>query len=261
MARLAYSFVRHFEPEPTRQLRVDRHYLLCVSEGALRLEADGTMWSLPPARAALITAGHPIDVTIPQPVTTASMLVSTDFAPAPPAPLTVFDLTPLARALIAECGQWGESEVPLSDYAVAMISALVAATWALAEHPSPARMPAGRSAETRGALVLTGSRLADDPRIDEIAAAVGLTSRSLARRFADELGMTWSAALRRMRILRAIEMLAADDASVTTIAMRVGYSSLSAFQAAFGELTGKTPSEYRRGFEPWSRQAGATRTT
>ena len=104
--------------------------------------------------------------------------------------------------------------------------------------------------ETRRALALTEKRLADDPRIDEIASAIGLTSRSLARRFAEELGMTWSAALRRMRVLRAIEMLAADDASVTTIAMRVGYSSLSAFQAAFSELTAKTPTEYRRGFAP-----------
>ena len=250
MGRPAYSFVRDFDPEPTRQLCVDRHYLLCASHGALRLEADGTVWSLPPARAALITAGHPIEVSIPQPITTASILVSTDFAPRPPAPLTVFDLTPLARTLVTECGQWGESDVPLSDYAITMFRALIAATWALAEHPSPARMPAGRSMETRRALALTEKRLADDPRIDEIASAIGLTSRSLARRFAEELGMTWSAALRRMRVLRAIEMLAADDASVTTIAMRVGYSSLSAFQAAFSELTATTPTEYRRGFAP-----------
>ena len=109
-------------------------------------------------------------------------------------------------------------------------------------------MPAGRSPETRRALALTEARLADDPRIDEIACEIGLTSRSLARRFADELGMTWSAVLRRIRIIRAIELLAADDASITATAMRVGYSSLSAFQAAFSELTGQTPSEYRRGF-------------
>jgi AraC-like DNA-binding protein len=34
----------------------------------------------------------------------------------------------------------------------------------------------------------------------------------------------------------------------------VGYSSLSAFNAAFRDLTGQTPTEYRRGFraEPLS---------
>lgn len=141
----------------------------------------------------------------------------------------MFDLTPLARSLVTECSQWNDSIDPLDDYALAMFKALIAATCALAKHPSQARMPAGRTPETRRTLTLTEQRLADDPRFDEIAADVGLTSRSLARRFGGELGMTWRAALRRMRILRAIEMLATDNESVTTIAMRVGYSSLSTF--------------------------------
>ncbi len=39
MTREAYCFARVFEPEPARELRVDRHYLLCASAGVLRLEA------------------------------------------------------------------------------------------------------------------------------------------------------------------------------------------------------------------------------
>src|SRR2546429_896633 len=103
MTREAYSFVRMFASEPARDLCVDRHYLLCASAGALRLEAQGRAWLLPPARAALIEAGRPIRVSVPQPVTTASMLFDTGFIPAPPAPLTVFDLSPLARTLVTEC--------------------------------------------------------------------------------------------------------------------------------------------------------------
>lgn len=82
---------------------MNRHYLLCASAGTLRLEAQGQAWLLPPARAALIEAGRPILVSITRPVTTASVLFDTCFAPAPPAPLTVFDLDPLARALLTEC--------------------------------------------------------------------------------------------------------------------------------------------------------------
>ena len=245
---LAHSFVRDFEPEPERELCVDHHYLLCVSRGALRLEADGTVWSLPPARAALITAGRPIRVTIPQPATTSSVLVDPDQVPAPPAPLTVFDLSPLARALLDECRRWDGSDEPLDDYGVAMFRALVASTWALAEHPSPASMPTGRTDELRRALAITDERLADEPTVEQVAAEVGLTSRSLARRFETELGMTWRAALRRLRVLRAIEALAADDTPVTAVAFGVGYSSLSAFNAAFRDLTGQTPTEYRAGF-------------
>lgn len=250
MTRKAYSFVRTFPAEPARDLRVDRHYLLCASAGALRLEAEGEAWLLPPARAALIEAGRPIRVSIPQPVTTASVLFDVGFAPVPLAPLSVFDLDTLARALVRECGAWGVSDDPLPAYAETLFAALAAVAWRLAEHPSPVVVPAGRSPELRRALRLTEERLGADVRFEEVAAEVGLVPRSLARRFEDETGMTWRAVLRRMRVLRAIEHLAAGDTPVTGIAFLVGYTSLSAFNAAFRELTGRTPTQYRASFRP-----------
>lgn len=250
MTRKGYSFVRTFAPEPARELCVDHHYLLCVSQGALRLEAQGQAWLLPPARAALIEAGRPIRVSIPQPVTTASILFHTEFTAAPPAPLTVFDLSPLARALVTECGVWGESDQHLTAYAETLFTALAAVTWRLAEQPSPVVVPAGRSPELRRALQLTEQRLCGEVRFEDVADAVGLAPRSLARRFEDETAMTWRAVLRRMRVLRAVEELAASDAPVTKIAFMVGYTSLSAFNAAFRELTGRTPTQYRASFRP-----------
>jgi AraC-like DNA-binding protein len=250
VARKAYSFVREFAPEPARDLCVDRHYLLCASAGALRLEAQGQAWVLPPARAALIEAGRPIRVSIPHPVTTASVLFDTGFTAAPPAPLTVFDLDPLARLLVKECGAWGESDEPLCGYAETLFAALAAVTWRLAERPSPVVVPAGRSPELRRALRLTEERLGGEVRFGDVAREVGLAPRSLARRFEEETGMTWRAVLRRMRVLRAIEELAAADTPVTRIAFTVGYASLSAFNAAFQELTGRTPTQYRASFRP-----------
>jgi AraC-like DNA-binding protein len=250
MTRKAYSFVRTFAPEPARDLCVDRHYLLCASTGALRLEAQSQAWLLPPARAALIEAGQTIQVSIPQPVTTASVLFDTGLTPAPPAPLTVFDLNPLARALVTECGTWGQSDEPLTAYAETLFAALAAVTWRLAERPSPVVVPAGRSPELRRALQLTEERLGGQVRFEDLADQVGLAPRSLARRFEDETGMTWRAVLRRMRVLRAIEELAAGDTPVTKIAFTVGYTSLSAFNAAFRQLTGRAPTEYRASFRP-----------
>ncbi len=248
MSREAFAFTRSFEPTRPTELLVDRHYLLCASKGALRLEAEGQRWLLPPARAALLSAGRPATVTIPQPATTASVLFHIDFVPPPRQALTVVDLDPLARALVAECGGWQEADEPLPPYARTMFAALAAVVWRLAERPSPVVMPAGRSVEVRTALRLTEERLADEVRFEDVAAQVGLVPRSLARRFEAEVGMTWRATLRRMRVMRAVERLAADDTPVTTIAHDVGYGSLSAFNAAFRELTGTTPSDYRATF-------------
>ncbi len=250
MSREAFAFAREFPAAPTTELCVDRHYLLCAAQGALRLEAEGSSWVLPPARAALIEAGRPIQVSIPRPVTTSSVLFEPGFVTDPPRPLTVFDLSPLARALVSECVGWPDAPEPLPPYARSVFGALAAVAWRLAEHPSPVTVPGGRSAELRRALALTGERLADDVRFEDLAREVGLVPRSLARRFEDECGMTWRAVLRRMRVLRAIEDLAAGDDSVTTIAYAVGYTSLSAFNAAFRDLTGRTPTQYRASFRP-----------
>lgn len=248
MSRPIHSLVRDFAPADAAPFCSDQHYLLCVSSGTVRLEAHGTVWMLPPQRAALIAAGERIEVTVPVPVTSSSVLVSRSFAPAPAAPVSVFDLSPLARLLLDECAEWGPSDEPLPDRAVIMFHALVEATWDLARTQSPAQMPGGRSMELRRALALTEATMTAHPTIEAIAREVGLTSRSLARRFEEEIGMTWRAALRRLRVLRSIELLAAESVSVTEVAARVGYASLPAFNAAFRELAGTTPSAYRSSF-------------
>jgi AraC-like DNA-binding protein len=248
LTREAYAFARDFAAAPAAELRVDRHYLLCASQGALRLEAHGSSWVLPPARAALIAAGEPILVAIPQSVKTSSVLFDVGFVPPPPSPLTVFDLSPLGRALVSECVDWPDAAEPLSSYARSMFGALAAVAWRLAQDPSPVTVPAGRSPELRRALAVTNDRLAEDVRFEDIARDVGLAPRSLARRFESECGMTWTAVLRRMRVVRAIERLAAGEDSVATIAHSIGYTSLSAFNAGFRDLTGHTPTQYRATF-------------
>jgi transcriptional regulator GlxA family with amidase domain len=162
----------------------------------------------------------------------------------------VFDLSPLARSLVSECVGWPDAAEPLPPYALSMFGALAAVAWQLAQHPSPVTIPAGQTPELRRALALTEERLTEEVRFEDIARDVGLAPRTLARRFEDESGMTWRSALRRMRVLRAIEELAAGQDSVTTIAHRVGYTSLSAFNAGFRDLTGRTPPQYRATFRP-----------
>jgi transcriptional regulator GlxA family with amidase domain len=51
-------------------------------------------------------------------------------------------------------------------------------------------MPTGRSPEVRRVLAITAEWLADDPSLVDIAGEIGLATRSLARRFEQELGMT-----------------------------------------------------------------------
>jgi AraC-like DNA-binding protein len=213
----------------------------------MQLEAVGRRWTLPPARAALIAAGQPVSITILTHLTSASVLFAPHFLEAPPA-VAVFDVSPLARALIGECREYGPDEGPLPPYGRSLFQMLATVVERLAETPSPLSLPLPTSEPLRRALDLTEATASDSPTFSEIAYQTGQSSRALARRFADEMGMTWRQALCRIRMMRAVEALAGSDMPVTEIALLVGYNSVSAFNAAFRDLLGVSPTQYRESF-------------
>ena len=248
MTRPAYSLYQDFAPAPAAEFRTDRHYLLYAASGAMRLQAAGRCWSLPPARAALIAADHPVMVSLPQKMTVCSVLFAPGFTGPAPAPLTVFEMTPLARALILETRHWGQDAGPLTPLAIQIFRTLAAVTWDLCKTPSPAAMPAPNNPVLIRALALTEAALDAPPDFDSLSRQVGQSPRSLARAFATDLGLTWRQCLRQMRMIRAIELLAASDGPIIEVAYGVGYNALSAFNAAFREFTGQTPTSYRASF-------------
>jgi hypothetical protein len=194
----AFCFFRDFDPEPERVLCTDRHYLLYAAAGALRLRAGGRQWSLPPARAALIAAGEPITVSLPQKVTTCSVLFAPCFMAAPAAALTVFEMSPLARELALAWRAWGPDGGPLPDDARAIFAALAGVALRLAETPSPASMPAPASPVLARAMALTEAQMDGQPGFAAIARAAGKSERAPARLFSAETGLTWRACLRRI---------------------------------------------------------------
>ena len=80
----------------------------------------------------------------------------------------------------------------------------------------------------------------------EVAKAAHLSERSLARKMVEETGLTWGAMLRRMRMSRALELLSTTNDSILAVSLQVGYRSLSAFNKAFRDFTGFTPSAFRQ---------------
>ena len=240
----AWCIHRSFDPAGPTGFRMDRHYFVYALSGTMKLEADGKRWMLTPARGALIAAGHAVTVTILSPVMSAAVL----FEPAlmtPGQSLQVFDLSPLCRELVRACKIWGP-EHGQTTYSRAIFQALAAETARLCETPSRCILPRPETASLVRALALTEDAIADGPRFEVIARAVGQSPRNLARKFSSELGMTWREALRRLRIMKAIELLATSNASVTEICFAVGYASLSAFHAAFQDLVGISPTQYRQ---------------
>jgi AraC-like DNA-binding protein len=75
------------------------------------------------------------------------------------------------------------------------------------------------------------------------SAAEGLTTRTAARRFVAETGLTFGRWRQQLRLLAALERLGAGE-SVTEVAFAVGYQEVSSFIAAFKATLGLTPFRY-----------------
>lgn len=84
------------------------------------------------------------------------------------------------------------------------------------------------------------------PSIEEVAAAMTVTSRTLRRRLSEE-GASYRDLAERTRRERADELLRAGELSVAQVAARVGYSDPSTFTHAYKRWTGRPPREQRRG--------------
>jgi AraC family transcriptional regulator, transcriptional activator FtrA len=95
--------------------------------------------------------------------------------------------------------------------------------------------------------------------VADLAATLNVSSRTLSRRFEDELGTTPGRWLLTQRVDRAKALLEAGDHTVDAVARMVGLSSASNLRRRFVSHVSTTPSAYRRTFrtEPLTTPASA----
>lgn len=110
--------------------------------------------------------------------------------------------------------------------------------------PRTAATAARRRLVDRTKLVIA-SDLARRWTLREIAAEVGGSPVYLTQVFQQVEGVPLYRYQRRLRLARALDLLAEHD-DLTTLGLDLGFSSHSHFSAAFRELYGQTPSAFRR---------------
>ena len=109
----------------------------------------------------------------------------------------------------------------------------------------PLVLPRPADARIRRVTAAISADPADRRPLKSWARDLGLSERSLIRKFQAETGMTFRQWRRQARLLEALERLAAGE-PVTAVAFAIGYDSTSAFIAAFREIFGETPRRYFR---------------
>ena len=109
------------------------------------------------------------------------------------------------------------------------------------DSPLALPMPDDERALALAHYVLEKPSISDS--VDDLAMQHGVARRTLERRFRKETGMSFGMWRQKARLLDSIRALA-EGQSVTDAALDCGYSSVSAFIAAFKGTFGYTPGRF-----------------
>lgn len=105
-----------------------------------------------------------------------------------------------------------------------------------------------RDAQINELIALLRRSLEKRHDIDSLAAAVGMSRRTLTRHFSKATGMTIGEWLSAERLQRSQELLETTDHSIERIALLAGYQSPVSFRQSFKAHFNVSPSEWRRTF-------------
>ncbi|MFJ5303092.1 GlxA family transcriptional regulator [Streptomyces sp. NPDC088350] len=113
------------------------------------------------------------------------------------------------------------------------------------EHPVPECGATSTAATRDWALTHLDEPLA----LNDLARHAGMSLRTFARRFNDEVGLSPGRWLIQQRVARARDLLEASDLSVDQIAGRVGFATGASLRQHLHAAIGVSPQAYRRTFQ------------
>lgn len=109
---------------------------------------------------------------------------------------------------------------------------------------------AERSEDLRRADQWIRKNLGESIRIADVASAIHVSPRTLARRVKEASGYSPGQYVQRIRVEEAARLLKTTDLPVSRIACRVGYQDTATLRRRMKRLLNQTPSELRRARHP-----------
>lgn len=222
-------------------IKPHRHHwgqLIYAAAGLMRVRAGAMLWIVPPARAVWVPAGAEHEIRALGDFAMRTLYFPTELVAGLPGECCALDVPPLLRELVLELVERcpvGESDAPGMRLAAVAIDQIAAARTLPLQLPLPRDPRASRLAES----------LREDPAsqadLAELARKAGASPRTIQRLFLAETGLPFAQWRQRLRLLHGAAALG-EGKSVTEAGLEAGYSSTSAFIAAFRKHFGVTPS-------------------
>ena len=219
-----------------------RGQLIYASSGMMRVICGRDVWVVPPSQAVWVPPDQGHEVYFPGDAALRSVFVDPSAVTGLPTDCTVLKVTPLLRELILKAVQIGNSYTP--GGAGGRVMQVLLDELRIAE-ATPLRLPMAKDERVMRVIDALLERPGDNRDLDDWGKMAGASSRTLARLFVSETGLTYGGWRKRLVLHEALERLDRGQ-QVTGIAFDLGYQSLSAFIEMFRKELGVSPRRYAR---------------
>ena len=209
----------------------------------MTVDTDQGIWVVPPLRAVWIPAETFHGVTMSGRVSMRTLYFLPKLCKSLPRRCLVINVSSLLKELIVHACNFPKLRRKIS--AERHIIDLIVDQLKVVES-IPVQLPHPRDPRARKLLEKLLASPSDQRPLDDLCSESGASKRTMQRLFAEETGMSFSKWRQRLRLISAMQRLAAGEA-VTTVALECGYNSPSAFIAMFRNQLGTTPTRYLSG--------------
>lgn len=218
-----------------------RAQLVYAISGVMRVETRGSNYVVPPTTALLLPADVEHAVRMDGPVAMRELFLREDATERLGSRSRVIVVTPLLRELIvAVCAEpldWNPNGRG-HHLAELVISEIEKST------TMPLDLPLPRDARLRRVVTVLRDRPNDNRGLEEWTEVGNASSRTLARLFRAETGLSFRQWRQQARLTEALSALSVG-ATPSKAAAIAGFNSVPAFGVAFREFFGMTPGQAR----------------
>ena len=225
-------------PRATGMHHHARGQLLGSLRGLLSVGTGDGLWVVPAAQAIWIPPGMPHNLRSHGPFAGWSAYLAPQACAGLPDAVCAMPCSELLRATVLRAAAGNSRSEAANERLAGVILDEI--------HALPRSAP-GLPMPRDPRLLRIAQALADEPgnprRLEDWARWAAMAPRTLMRRHQQETGLPFGDWRQRLRLMLALEMLAAGR-PVTTVALDLGYDNVSAFIAMFRRAYGTTPARY-----------------
>jgi AraC-like DNA-binding protein len=222
----------------------DWDQLIYAVSGLLEVSSSKGQHLLPPGQAVWIPANQRHSIATLNGAKLRSVHVEKGLISQFSAEINVLKVDELVRLLIAKASRFPFNEAGHKSLSAAQVRLLHVLSDQIATlEKMPLCLPMSDDPLLSPILAWQQAHLDGHKSLQQWSLELGASSKTIARRFESQLGISFSRWREQLKLHKAIGWLS-ENRSVTYVALSLGYESLPAFIVMFKRHTGTTPGKF-----------------